>query len=293
MTMTTISHNVTEVSWKAAWPILLGLSMLYLPVFYTFANTIWQSEDQAHAPIVLLAVLFIFWQKRACLTAGVQQKQDPYSGWMLLIFGLLLYVLGHTQGVRSLEMGSLLPVLLGLLLITRGLVTVRELWFPLLFLLFAIPLPGALIDGLTGPLKQHISELVETILYWAGYPIARSGVTLSIGRYQLLVADACSGLNSMFSLSAMGMLYLYIMGYRSWLRNGVILVSLLPIAFAANILRVIILVLVTYYFGDAVGQGFLHDFAGVLLYFASLTILLSLDAFLGWLLPKFSKAESK
>lgn len=291
--MTTLSKHVPEVSWKAAWPILLGLCMLYLPVFYTFANTIWQSEDQAHAPIVLLAVLYIFWQKRDCLTADVQQKQDPYSGWMLLIFGLLLYMLGRTQGVRGFEIGSLLPVLLGTLLITRGLTTVRILWFPLLFLLFAIPLPSALIDGMTGPLKQLISELVETILYWAGYPIARSGVTLSIGRYQLLVADACSGLSSMFSLSAMGMLYLYIMGYRSWLRNGVILASLLPIAFVANILRVIILVLVTYYFGDAVGQGFLHDFAGVLLYFASLTILLSLDALLGWLLSKFLKAESK
>lgn len=291
--MTTLSKPLPEVSWKAAWPILLGLCMLYLPVFYTFFNSVWQSEDQAHAPIVLLAVLYIFWQKRDCLTADVQQKQDPYSGWMLLIFGLLLYVLGRTQGVRIFEMGSLLPVLLGTLLMTRGLTTVRMLWFPLLFLLFAIPLPSALIDGLTGPLKQHISELVETILYWAGYPIARSGVTLSIGRYQLLVADACSGLNSMFSLSAMGMLYLYILGYRSWLRNGVILASLLPIAFVANILRVIILVLVTYYFGDAVGQGFLHDFAGVLLYFVSLIILLSLDAFLGWLLPKFSKAESK
>lgn len=291
--MTTISNPVQDVSWKAAWPILLGLCVLYLPTFYTFANTIWQSEEQAHAPIVLLAVLYIFWQKRDCLTAGVQQKQDPFSGWMLLIFGLLLYVLGRTQGVRVFEMGSLLPVLLGTLLITRGLSTVRTLWFPLLFLLFAIPLPGALVDALTGPLKQLISELVETILYSAGYPIARSGVTLSIGRYQLLVADACSGLNSMFSLSAIGLLYLYIMGYSSWLRNGVILASLLPIAFAANILRVIILVLITYYFGDAVGQGFLHDFAGMLLYFATLIILLSLDAYLGWLLPKFSKAESK
>ena len=133
-----------------------------------------------------------------------------------------------------------------------------------------IPLPGMLVDVITGPLKQQISELTEMVLYWADYPIARSGVTLSIGPYQLLVADACSGLNSMFSLSAMGLLYLYIMHYRSWIRNGVLIVSLLPIAFVANTVCVIILVLVTYYFGDEVGQGFVHKFASILLFFVSL-----------------------
>ncbi len=279
--------------WKSSWPILLGLCVLYLPTIYTFAKTVWQSEDQAHAPIILMAVTFIFWQKRDYLIGETQQKLNPVIGWMMLLFGLLLYVIGRTQGVRLFEIGSLVPVLIGSLLITRGTATIKKLWFPLLYLLFVIPLPGALVDALTGPLKQQISELVEMLLYWAGYPIARSGVTLSIGPYQLLVADACSGLNSMFSLSAMGLLYLYIMRYRSWVRNGVMIASLLPIAFFANTLRVIILVLITYHFGDEVGQGFIHKFAGVLLFFASLVLLFLLDVFLGWILPKYTKAESR
>lgn len=291
--MTSLTNPVPQILWKSAWPILLGLCALYLPTFYTFSNSVWQSEDQAHGPIILVAVLFIFWQKRECLTSDLKQKLSPVAGWVLLIFGLLLYVIGRTQGVRVFEIGSLLPVLIGTLLITRGISTVKTLWFPLIFLLFVIPLPSALTDALTGPLKQVISELVETILYGAGYPIARSGVTLSIGPYQLLVADACSGLNSMFSLSAMGLLYLYILAYRNWIRIGVIIASLLPIAFAANIVRVIILVLVTYHLGDEAGQGFLHDFASVLLYFIALIILLSLDVFLGWILLKFAKAESR
>ena len=288
--MTTPSKPLPDVMWKSSWPILLGLCVLYVPTIYTFANTIWQSEDQAHAPIILLAVGFIFWQKRDYLAGETQQKLNSVTGWMLLLFGLLLYVIGRTQGVRVFEIGSLVPVLIGSLLITRGLPAIKTLWFPLLYLLFVIPLPGALVDALTGPLKQQISELVEILLYWAGYPIARSGVTLSIGPYQLLVADACSGLNSMFSLSAMGLLYLYIMRYRSWVRNGVMIASLLPIAFLANTLRVIVLVLITYHFGDEVGQGFIHKFAGVLLFFVSLFLLFSLDVFLGWVLPKYAKA---
>ncbi len=291
--MNNISNPIPAISWKPLWPILFGLCVLYLPTFYSFASTIWQDEDQAHAPIILIAVLYIFWQKRDCLKEDVQQKLYPITGWMMLLFGLLLYLLGHTQRVHGLEIGSLVPVLLGTLLITRGISTVKTLWFPLLFLLFVIPLPAGMIDALTGPLKQQISELVEIFLYKTGYPIARSGVTLSIGPYQLLVADACSGLNSMFSLSALGLLYLYIMKYRSWIRNGIMIASLLPIAFFANVLRVIILVLVTYYFGDEVGQGFLHKFAGMLLFFVSLIFIFTLDGFLGWILPKFSKAGSK
>jgi exosortase len=156
-----------------------------------------------------------------------------------------------------------------------------------------IPLPNMLVDIVTGPLKQQISELAEMVLYWFGYPIARSGVTLSIGNYQLLVADACSGLHSMFSLSAMGLLYLYIMQYRSWVRNGVLIASLLPIAFFANTVRVIILVLITYYFGDETGQGFIHEFAGILLFLVSILFLFAFDNLLGWILPKFSRVGSK
>jgi exosortase B len=279
--------------WKSAWPILLGLCALYLPTIYTFANYVWQNEDQAHAPIILLAVAYIFWQKRACFIEATLQKHNPVAGWALLLFGLFLYLFGRTQGMRVFEMGSLVPVLIGSLLITRGVKTIKTLWFPLFFLLMVIPLPASLVDVMTGPLKQNISELAESVLYWAGYPIARSGVTLSIGPYQLLVADACSGLNSMFSLSAMGLLYLYLMRYTSWIRNGVMIASLLPIAFFANLMRVIILVLVTYHFGDEVGQGFIHKFAGFLLFFVSMFTLFALDSLLGWTLPKLFKAGTR
>lgn len=293
MSVATISNIGQDGLWKSWWPILVGLAALYLPTYYNLAITIWQSEDQAHGPIVLAAALFILWHKRDCLTGNIQEGSNPIAGWLLLLFGLLLYVFGRSQGVLIFDIGSQIPVLAGILLITRGITGVRMLWFPLFFLVFMIPLPGMLVDVVTGPLKQQISELTEMALYWAGYPIGRSGVTLSIGPYQLLVADACSGLHSMFSLSAMGLLYLYIMQYRSWIRNGVLIASILPIAFVANTVRVIILVLVTYYFGDEAGQGFLHKFAGILLFVFSLLFLFALDGLLGWILPKFSKAESK
>ncbi len=80
----------------------------------------------------------------------------------------------------------------------------------------------------------------------------------------------------MFSLSAIGLLYLYLMRHKSWLHNGLIVASLLPIAFCANIVRVIILVLVTYHFGDAAGQGFVHGFSGMVLFVIALIVMLLL-----------------
>jgi exosortase B len=282
-----------DPAWNIWWPVIIGLLTLFVPTYAHLANTIWQSEDQAHGPIILVVVLYILWQKRACLISKVSLKKQPVMGWMLLFFGLLVFVLGRSQSVLIFDVGSQIPVLLGILLITRGFAAVRVLWFPLLFLAFMIPLPNMLVDLVTGPLKQYISEIAEAVLYALDYPIARSGVTLSIGNYQLLVADACSGLHSMFSLSAMGLLYVYLMGYRSWTRNGILIASLLPIAFVANIVRVIILVLITYYFGDETGQGFIHEFAGLLLFVVSILFLFVLDSLLGWIFPRFSGEKSQ
>lgn len=282
---------------KPWWPVLLGLLVLYLPTYYDLANGIWNSEEQAHGPIVLAVALYLIWQARAFFMAPPVPEQEepeperwaapragqrrPRLGWSLLVFGLLIYALGRSQEILLFEVGSQIPVLLGVLLITLGATAARALWFALFFLLFMIPLPGFLVDAATGPLKQHVSFIAEHILYALGYPIARSGVTLTVGPYQLLVADACSGLHSMFSLSAMGLLYLYLMGHKSWARNGILIASILPIAFLANIIRVMILVLVTFHFGDEAGQGFVHDFAGIFLFVVALLILFALDSLLG------------
>lgn len=266
------------------WPIVVGLLVMYVPTYYGLANGVWNTEEQAHGPIVLVVLLWMIWEKRAAFLAPVE-RASPVGGGVLLLFGLLCYILGRSQDILIFEVGSQIPVLAGVLLATKGGRAVRSLWFPLLFVIFLIPLPGFFVDALTGPLKQYVSVLAEQMLYAAGYPIARNGVVLTIGSYQLLVADACSGLHSMYSLSAMGLLYMYLMKHTNWLRNGLLLISIWPIAFAANVIRVMVLVLITYHLGDEAGQGFLHGFAGIALFVISLLFLFALDAVLGWVLP--------
>lgn len=261
--------------------LLVGLAVLYLPTYYSLSQTFWNTEEQGHGPLILIVSLYLAWTKRGLLSGGESGAGAKAAAWPLLIFGLLLYTLGRSQDIILFEVGSQMLVFAAAALLAGGWVALRALVFPLFFLIFMLPLPGVIVDAITGPLKHNVSAIAEFLLYGAGYPIARHGVVLTIGQYQLLVADACSGLHSMFSLSALGLLYLYLMRHTSVIRNAVLILSILPIAFAANIIRVMVLVLVTYHYGDEAGQGFIHGFAGMALFVIALVIIFLLDGLLG------------
>ncbi len=273
----------SSADWQrwAQWALpVAGVLAMYLPVYWWAAGGIWQSDDHAHGPLVLAVVILLFWTLRRPLWELLPQSQI-WTGWPLFAVGLLAYVLGRALEFTILQFASQIPLLAGVLLLLRGAPALRLAWFPVLYLVFMIPLPGPLVDALTGPLKQWISVIVEALLHAVGYPIARSGVIISIGQYQMLVADACSGLHSMFSLSALGTLFMYLRGRKSRWHNLVMLLAILPIAFVANIVRVVLLMLVTYHLGDEAGQGFLHGAAGFVLMLVALIIFFALDSTIG------------
>lgn len=265
-----------RVPWIAAF---VGFIAMYGPVYWAAANGIWKSEEQGHGPIIVAVLVWLFWGLRTEISSAPDRPQ-PAIGIPLFALGLLTYAFGRIFNISILEFASQPFIVASVLLLFKGTSVLRLAWFPVVYFIFMIPLPGMFIDALTGSLKGWISNIVEAILFFVGYPIARSGVILSIGQYQLQVADACSGLNSMFSLSALGTLFMYIMGRKSRTHVAVMLMSILPIAFAANIIRVITLVLVTYYAGDEAGQGFLHGAAGMLLMLVALMLFFALDKLL-------------
>jgi exosortase/archaeosortase family protein len=113
--------------------------------------------------------------------------------------------------------------------------------------------------------------------------MSRSGVILQIGQYKLQVADACAGLHTLFTLEAMGLLYLNLVRHESVLRNVALATMIIPISFISNTIRVVVLVLITYYFGDAAGQGFLHRFAGMVLFISALLLIIGVDTLLQYI----------
>jgi len=276
-----LSYSVATPRAAEWWPVGLGLLVLYAPTYYRLATTIWGGEANSHGPIVFAVLLWALWKSRDVLEWS-HDNARPVLGGLALAIGLLLYAVGRSQQIAILEVGSQIPVFAGTLLALRGWRAVTRVWFPLVFILFLCPLPSFVIDTLTAPLKQSVSAAVETLGYMAGYPIARSGVVLSIGPYQLLVADACSGLNSIVSLSALTLLYVYIARNPSRLVNTLLLASIVPIAFVANVIRVMALVLITYHLGDEAGQGFLHEFAGMAVFIVALFLLIALERLLSF-----------
>ncbi|MBJ7308725.1 exosortase B [Rugamonas sp. CCM 8940] len=268
-------------------PVLLGLLVMYLPTFYDLLNGgVWASEEQAHGPIILaLSLWLIYRQWPAVMALG--EHRGAVAGWLTLAVGLALYAIGRSQQILLAEIGSFIWVLVAVLLVKRGGTALRMLWFPFFFMLFMVPLPGALVDMLTMPMKMAVSYVTEHLLYLAGYPIARNGVMLQIGQYQLLVANACAGLQTLLTLEALGLFYLNVVRHTSPFRNITLALLIVPISFTANVIRVMVLTLVTYYFGDAVGQGFLHGFAGMVLFVTALLLILGVDSLLQLAVRKF------
>ena len=256
--------------------LALGALVLYVPSFRDLLDGIWGSDQQGHGPLVLAISLWLLWRKGGELLALPEQPART-AGWGCFGIAMLLYAFGRTQGIQMFEVGSLIWLVVSALLLFRGQAAVKLVWFPLFFMLFMVPLPGVAVDTLTQPMKLAVSTVSEFILWNVGYPVARTGVILQVGPYQLLVADACAGLNTLLTLEALGLLYLNLVRHESAARNITLAILIVPISFAANVIRVITLTLITYHFGDEAGQGFLHGFAGMVLFMAALMLIIAAD----------------
>jgi exosortase B len=271
------------------WPVLLGLLTLYIPTFYHLTNKLWTNNEHAHGPIILfLSLWLIFRQWPKIMRKNDNCESTSSIGWLFFFVALIFYIIGRSQQILIFEISSFILMLAAILLIKKGFVALKVMWFPLFFLAFMIPLPSSLVSFLTMPMKMAVSYVVEHILFWINYPISRNGVVLQIGQYQLLVADACAGLQTLLTLEALGLFYLNLVHHASIFRNVTLALLIVPISFTANVIRVLVLTLITYHYGDAAGQGFLHGFAGMVLFISALILILGVDG----LLQYFAKIQS-
>ena len=257
--------------------VLLGLIALTLPTLGYIVDASWSTEAGGHGPIVLVTGLWLIWRNWDEVSAV--RTVPPLSRVMLFFVPmLLLAVAAKITQIIEIEgyivYGVVLSVLYGLL----GGRAMKVLLFPLLYLAFIIPPPDTLVAAITNPMKTWISEYSVRLLYALGYPIGGQGVTIQIGQYQLLVAQACSGLNSIVSLSAITSFYVYLQRGVRPLYSLLLLTMILPVAIFANFIRVLILILLTYYAGEATAQGFLHNFAGLTMFVTALLTIFAIDS---------------
>lgn len=286
-----------------SWPLgclALAFAFTWAPTLVALHVDVWQQDPYSQGPVALALAVGLFWHTtrrssfRAALPASAPQLQ---AGLAWLLPGLLLQTLGRSQGVLAFEVIALAVCAVGLTVLLMGAAIARRLWFCYVFLLFSVPLPGVLVDVLTQPMKLAVSWTAEQVLHGAGLAVARDGVVLHVGHYQLLVADACAGMHSLFTLEAFGLLYLNVVRHPCAMRHALLAISIVPVAFAANTLRVVLLAIVTLTWGDEVGRGMVHDFSGLLLFALALLLIAGLDALVrplstGWAARRSDAAVS-
>jgi exosortase len=265
---------------RAVWlpNILLavGLLIMVLPTMFVVAKVSWSSEQGGHGPIVLVTGIWLLWRE---LVAGkpFAQRGKLVTGLIFLAPLLAIFIAARITGVLEIEAMAMYGALVVGAYLLFGAAVLRTIWFPLVYLAFMLPPPDTAVAAITQPIKISISEWAVTLLHTAGYPVASSGVTIQIGQYQLLVAAACAGLNSIVTLGALCLFYVYLRHRSNFTAFVVVALAAVPVAMFSNFIRVVTLVLVTYYLGDAAGQGFVHDFAGLLMFAVALLTIFAVD----------------
>lgn len=256
-----------------------GALALAVPTMLSVARFSWSTEQGGHGPIVLAIGIWLLARERD----GAMPFRKLGSPWVAAAAAtvfLTVYIVARITGIIEIEGFAMYGALLTAAYAFVGPTVLRRMWFPILYLALVFPPPDTLVAAITQPIKIWISEGAVNLLHGLGYPIASSGVSIQIAQYDLLVAAACAGLNSIISLAAICLFYIYVRHSTNYRYAVLLMLTIVPVAIFANFIRVVILILLTYYGGDAVAQGFMHDFAGLVMFFISVVTIFAIDALL-------------
>lgn len=279
------------LSLSALIVLVLGAAALAGPTMVSVAQESWSTEQGAHGPIVLLTGVWLLF--RAWKHAGPVAPPPVWRPVLLMVPALAVFVVARISQIVEIEGYVMYGVLLIALYALVGGLMMKRLAFPLFYMAFVFPPPDTVVYALTLPMKIVITKSAVGLLSLFGYPVGYSGVWIQIGQYQLLVAAACAGLNSIISLSVLSTFYIYIRHAGDLSRALVLALFIVPVAMAANFLRVLILILLTYHAGEAAAQGFLHNFAGMTMFVAALMIMFAIDTAVGPLIDRVKQSRAK
>jgi exosortase len=274
---------------EVSWPLAIGFCALAVPTAYLLGTQTWSQEEGAHGPLVLFTGGWLLWRQLPKIRLHAVDGKNWIVGVGLSI-SLAMYIVGQAFDFITLNAAGLYGVGVCIFYALYGAREIVRNWFIFIYLLFAVPPPRSWLDALTFPLKQFVSTAATAILQPFGIPVSHEGVIIYVAQYQYLVEDACSGLNSIVGLLAIGLFYVYLTRGGSWRYSAFLALLTIPIAIMANILRIIILILLTVSMGDGVAQGFMHFTAGIIVFAIALALVAALDSLLGLIFSKREKA---
>ena len=278
MVQGTLTPPISRNPWSIqnahfAWGSAL-IGALTLAVYYRVLAKLvtdwWQIPDFSHGFLVPFFAAYLVWAKRKTL---LNTRLAPsWSGVAVVGLGLAVLLLGVYGAELFLARISLVILLAGIVLSFGGWLLLKELRFALLVLLLAIPIPAIIFNQITFPLQILASKLASALLPLFGVPVLREGNVIELPAMKLEVAEACSGIRSLMSLFTLAIFYGYFLE-RSSLRRVVLALASIPIAIAANAVRIFGTGLCVQYWDPDRAEGFFHEFSGWVMFLVSLACL--------------------
>lgn len=283
-----VHHPKTRlISWYTA-TVLALVAWLYAPIVARLVLQWWLDPNFSHGFFVPLFSGFVLWQNRTRLAAI---KPEP-SAWGLpvVVISLAMLVVGIFGAELFLSRLSLILLITGTVIFFLGWTMLRAILFPLCFLVLMVPIPAIVFSQITLPLQVLASKLAAWTLPIFGVPVLREGNIINLPAMPLEVAQACSGIRSLMSLTTLAIMYGYLMEQRAWVRVALAVASV-PIAVAANALRIVGTGLIVQYWDPDKAEGFFHIFSGWLVFVVSLLMLFALHRGLKFFEPNSERAS--
>lgn len=266
------SGRFTAGVWLGGLVLLAGLVALYSSVVPGMVRDWGTDENYSHGYLIPVIAAYLLWTRHRAIGAAAEHAQGVGWGLAVCVGSLALLVMGRAGAELFLQRSSMVFFLLGAVLWLYGWRLLRLTWGPLAFLLFMVPLPYILYDAVAFPLKLFAARVATQTLYWLHIPVFREGNIIQLASQTLEVADACSGIRSLISLIALGVVYAWLSEQVRW-KQVVIVLSTVPIAIAANAFRVAGTGILAHHVGPEVAQGFFHTFSGWLVFVVAFLLL--------------------
>ncbi|RJP77244.1 MAG: exosortase/archaeosortase family protein [Desulfobacteraceae bacterium] len=266
----TISRSQLNIVLSAV-VFLSAFGILYHDVIRKMIS-IWLSDDNySHGFFIPVVSAYLIWNNYQNLTKA---KFAPANSGLLLLCGSLLFYILANIGAELFSMRfSMIMVLLSTSVFVFGWFLTREIFLPVLYLLFMMPFPAIIWDKIAFPLKLFTTNIAVTVIQLTGIPVYGEGNIIHLSNTTLEVVDACSGLRSLISLLALSAAFALISDLIKW-KKLLLFLSAVPIAVALNIVRLTVTAILAQFYGSQVADGFLHDISGILVFMIALSLLL-------------------
>ncbi len=269
------SNQAFRFDWSTG-ALFVALAALIAPTLWDLQNASLQGDSGGQVPLICGAIIYLVWRDRAVLATRVAPPLWP--GALALAALIPAYVFARITATPTWELGATLAIVLLVAWLALGWAVIRHYWFAAVLGLFLGTPSSGILDAIARTLKLWLPQVAAIIAQAGGLRVGATGAIIQVDGYQLQVANACAGMNSLIGIAAISLFYVYVRRGAEPTYAAVLMLMLAPVAVAANLLRILVMIGATHWFGDAPVEGVFHPIAGLGVFALAVIMLFAIDA---------------